>query len=56
MNVKLTPQEVAQILKYRQEGYSQQAIADAFKVSQTRISQILRQAGVTKPTKIIITK
>ncbi|MGL4843843.1 MAG: sigma factor-like helix-turn-helix DNA-binding protein [Aeromonas veronii] len=48
---KLTEQDIQKVIKAVQERYPQATIAKAFGVSQARISQILKERGISKPKK-----
>ncbi|WP_429142575.1 helix-turn-helix domain-containing protein [Aeromonas veronii] len=48
---KLTEADIAKIIKAVEQRYNQTQISKAFGVSQARISQILKERGISKPKK-----
>ncbi|MGL4765300.1 MAG: sigma factor-like helix-turn-helix DNA-binding protein [Aeromonas sp.] len=45
---KLTEEQIQQIIKADEQRYTQTQISKAFGISQARVSQILKERGITK--------
>ncbi|WP_347367995.1 hypothetical protein [Vibrio vulnificus] len=48
MNVKLSTNDQAKLIKAYQIGYSQRKIAQALGITQARVSQIVTELGIKK--------